>query len=192
MHRQTLRELTVFGLLLAIGVLGRWAQPTWNFTPLAAVTVLGGYYFRGWLPALLLPVGILAVSDLVLPAHDSLAVQLAVHGMMVVPLLLGRGMRQRSSQASAWQRVAGWTLCGLVPATAFYLVTNFAVWAWQSDYPSSWAGLLACYTAGLPFYRAMLSGDVIYLTLLVGCLAAAQAGSKVPARRRNHSDGVVG
>ena len=38
MNRDTWRELAVFGLLLALGVIGRWAQPTWNFTPLAAVT----------------------------------------------------------------------------------------------------------------------------------------------------------
>ena len=174
MNRTTLRELTVFSLLLTLGVLGRWAEPTWNFTPLAAVTILGGYYFRQLLPAVLLPVGVLAVSDLVLPAHDSWPVQVSVHLMMIVPLWLGR--RVRGSEG--WQRVAGWTLCGALPATAFYLVTNFAVWAFKSDYPSSLSGLLACYTAGIPFYRMMIAGDVVYLTLLVGCLAMAQALSR--------------
>ena len=56
MNRETLRDLTIFALLLAFGVLGRWAQPAWNFTPLAAVTALGAFYFRSWLPAVLLPV----------------------------------------------------------------------------------------------------------------------------------------
>ena len=37
-NRDSLRELTVFALLLAIGVLGRWYELAWNFTPLAAVT----------------------------------------------------------------------------------------------------------------------------------------------------------
>ena len=122
MNRQTLRELAVFGLLLAIGVLGRWVQPDWNFTPLAAVTVIGGYYFRNLLPAVLLPVSILAVSDLALPAHDSWGVQLSVHLMMLVPLALGRFTRG----AEGWQAAGRWALCGLVPATAFYVVTNFA------------------------------------------------------------------
>ena len=97
MNRTTPRELTVFSLLLAIGVLGRWAEPTWNFTPLAAVTVLGGYYFRQLLPAILLPVGILAISDLLLPAHDNLTVQLSVHLMMIGTLWLGRHLREVES-----------------------------------------------------------------------------------------------
>ncbi|MCG8450823.1 MAG: hypothetical protein MI725_14740 [Pirellulales bacterium] len=171
MNRETLRELSVFGLLLAIGVLGRWAQPTWNCTPLAAVTVLGGYYFRPLLPALLLPVGVLAVSDLVLPTHDSWPVQISVHLIMILPLWLGRQVRG----CQGWRRMVGWTLCGIAPATAFYLVTNFAVWAFKSDYPSTLSGLLACYTAGIPFYRTMIAGGVLDLTLLAGCLAIAQA-----------------
>lgn len=170
MKRETVQELVVFGLLLAIGVAGRWAQPTWNFTPLAAVTVLGGYYFRQLMPALLLPVGVLALSDILLPSHDSFAVQLAVHLMMIVPLLIGRKVRE----SQGWQRKAFWAMGGVVPATAFYLVTNFAVWAFKSDYPSTLAGLVSCYTAGIPFYRMMLTGDIVYLTLLVSCLALSK------------------
>jgi hypothetical protein len=166
-----LRELALFALLLAIGVVGRLAAPTWNFTPLAAVTVVGGFYFRNALVALLLPVSVLAVSDLMLPAHDSLPVMFSVHAMMIVPLLLGRLARR----TGGWQQVASWGLCGVVPATAFYLVTNFAVWAFKSNYEPTLAGLAACYTAGLPFYRAMLAGDLFYLGLLLACFAAARA-----------------
>lgn len=43
MNRTSNRELLVFALLLAFGVVGRWAQPQWNFTPLTAVTAMGAY-----------------------------------------------------------------------------------------------------------------------------------------------------
>jgi len=173
MNRDTLRELAVFALLLAIGVLGRWAQPTWNFTPVMAVTVLGGYYFRQNIAALLLPVGILAVSDVLLPTHDSWAVLISVHLMMIVPLMLGRMTRNTEGVKNA----VCWAMCGVVPATAFFLVTNFAVWAFKSTYEQSLAGLMTCYGAGIPFYKAMLAGDLFYLTLLVSCLAIARATS---------------
>jgi len=178
MNRNTLRDLAVFGLLLAIGVLGRWAQPTWNFTPLAAVTVLGGFYFRQAMPAVLLPIGILAVSDLMLPLHDNWPVMISVHLMMIVPLLLGRSAR--NSQGLRRGVMLG--LAGFVPATAFFLVTNFAVWMFRSTYDATFDGLLACYAAGLPFYRWMLAGDVFYLAVLLGCLAVA--GATVPAARK--------
>jgi hypothetical protein len=154
---------------LAIGVVGRWLQPDWNFTPLAAVTVMGGYYFRQWLPAVLLPVGILAVSDLLLPAHNSLVVLVSVHVMMLVPLVLGRGFRH----AQGWVRPAGLALCGVIPATAFFVATNFAVWTSTSYYAKTWSGLMECYAAGVPFYRAMLAGDLLYLGILAACLATA-------------------
>ncbi len=176
MSRPTIRDLSIFALLLAIGVVGRWAAPTWNFTPLAAVTALGGFYFRRPLVAMLLPVSVLVVSDLFLSRHDSMPVMIAVHGMMLVPLLLGRMARRQQG----WHRTAYWGLCGVVPATAFFIVTNFAVWAFKSTYETSLAGLAACYTAGLPFYRAMLAGDLFYLGVLLACFAAASATAPRP------------
>jgi hypothetical protein len=187
MNRESLRELFVFSLLLAFGVIGRWAEPAWNFTPLTAVTALGAFYFRGWLPAILLPSAVLAVSDLFLPAHDSLPVQISVHAMAIMPLLLGRAARS----AEGWRRVACWGMCGFVPATVFFLATNFAVWASKSMYAPTLAGLMDCYVRGLPFYRTMLAGDVCYVSLMTACLAAAHmleprlAGERVPAPERN-------
>ena len=180
MNRVLLRELTVFGLLLAFGVLGRWAQPDWNFTPLAAISVLGGYYFRSLLPAVLLPVGTLAVSDMILPAHDNWIILLSVHLMMVLPLALGRSARN----AEGWQAAWRWGMCGVVPATAFFVVTNFAVWAFTNHYEKTLAGLFRCYYFAIPFFRTMLAGDIFYLVVLGSCLAIARMASQVPATQR--------
>jgi hypothetical protein len=65
-------------------------------------------------------------------------------------------------------------MCGFVPATAFFVVTNFAVWASKSLYAPTWAGLLDSYVHGLPFYRTMLAGDICFLSLITACMAAAQ------------------
>ena len=170
MNQASRRELLIFALLLAFGVLGRWAQPAWNFTPLAAVTAMGAYYFRNWLPAVLLPVCLLVISDVLLVPHDNWAALLAVHAMAVVPLVLGRMARG----ADGWRRAACWGMCGFVPATAFFLVTNFAVWAGRSLYAPTLAGLAECYVRGLPFYRWMLAGDVCYVGLMAACVVAAE------------------
>ncbi|HEX6962692.1 MAG TPA: DUF6580 family putative transport protein [Lacipirellula sp.] len=170
MNRDTLRDLLVFSLLLAIGVAGRWADHAWNFTPLTAVTALGALYFRNLLPAVLLPSAILAVSDVFLPSHDSWIVQLSVHAMAIIPLALGRAARK----TDGWRRATYWGLCGVVPATAFFAVTNFAVWTAKSSYAPTLAGLIECYVRGLPFYRTMLAGDICFLSLMTACVAAAQ------------------
>jgi hypothetical protein len=119
---------------------------------------------------MLLPSAVLAMSDLLLPSHDSWPVQVSVHAMAIIPLALGRAARG----ADGWRRAAFWGMCGFVPATAFFLVTNFVVWQFKSLYAPTLAGLIDCYVQALPFYRTMLAGDVCFLSLMTACLATAQ------------------
>ncbi len=182
-RQQSVQDLLVFALLVAIGVAGRWGQPEWCFTPTAAAAIFAGYYFSRVAIALLVPLAILAISDLLLPAHDNFPVMFATYAVMTVPVWLGRMMAgSHRGWSSAWR----WAVCGLVPATLFWLVSNFAVWAFQSDYQKTLAGLTECYWAAVPFFRWMLAGDLFYLSILLGCLALAGLGTRearpVPVR----------
>lgn len=175
-HRQqTVQDLLVFALLVAIGVAGRWAQPEWCFTPTAACAIFAGYYFSRVAVAVMVPLAILAISDLILPAHDNLAVMLTTYAVMSIPVWFGRML---TGAQRGWSSFWRWAVCGFVPATLFWLVTNFAVWAFQSDYPKTYAGLMQCYWAAVPFYRWMLAGDAFHLAILFGCLALAGLGSR--------------
>jgi hypothetical protein len=170
-HRQTLLDGLVFTLLVAIGVAGRLGQPDWDFTPIAAAAVFAGFYFSRAFVAALVPLAILVVSDLWLPAYDNLPVLAVKYGAMTLPVLFGRSLAgRRLGWATAWR----WGVCGFAPAVLFFVLTNFAVWAFQSDYPKTLDGLGQCYLAGVPFFRAMLAGDLVYLAVLFGCWAAAQ------------------
>lgn len=179
-HRN-LQDMLVFGLLIAIGVVGRWGQPQWCFTPTAAAALFAGMYFSRWAIAAMVPISILAVSDLFLPAYDSIPVMIATYAVMVLPIYLGRLQRCEQSRRQA---AARWLLFGLVPATLFYIVTNLAVWACYSSYPKTLAGLAECYWAAVPFFRWMLAGDLFYLAALLACAAIAAAPRRVqPARQ---------
>ena len=179
MRRDSIQQIFVFCLLIAIGVAGRWGQPQWSVTPLAAASLFAGYYFTQRLVSLLVPVVILTISNFALPQYDSLPVMATVYLAMAVPVLLG-GLLRRFQTWSALA-VAG-PLAALVPSTAFYLLTNFAVWAFENHYPHTLAGLAQCYAAGIPFYRWMAAGDVVYTAILFGCYAAARLTS-------GHEDG---
>jgi hypothetical protein len=171
-RQQNIQDLLVFALLVAIGVAGRWGQPQWCVTPTAAAAIFAGLYFSRLAIAVMVPVSILAISDLLLPAYDSIPVMIATYAVMIVPVWFGRLQR---SQQSRWKAAVRWCLFGLLPATLFYVITNFAVWAFQSDYEKSLAGLGKCYLAAVPFYRWMLVGDLCYLAVLLGCLLLAGA-----------------
>jgi hypothetical protein len=168
--QETIRDLTVFVLLVAIGVAGRWGQPDWEFTPVAATAVFAGWYFRRAAVATLVPITILAISDRLLPAYNSVWVLAVKYAVMALPVVFGRWlMRGGRGGGAVWR----WGICGLAPATIFFLTTNLAVWAFESDYARTLAGLYQCYAAAVPFFRTMLAGDLFYLTVLFGCAAIA-------------------
>ena len=131
--------------------------------------------------AALVPIAILAVSDLLLPAYNSLLVMLATYAVMAVPVWFGRMLR---GEHRGWRLAGRYLLCGLVPATLFFVVSNFAVWAFQSDYEKSLAGLAQCYAAAVPFYRWMLAGDLFYMAVFFACWSLAgvtsTASNRVP------------
>jgi hypothetical protein len=53
----------------------------------------------------------------------------------------------------------------------FFLLTNLGVWMSSPSYPPTWEGLMACYTAAIPFFQNTIAGDLFYVTLLFGSYA---------------------
>jgi hypothetical protein len=175
--KKLLEDVLVFFLLVAIGVVGRWGQPDWCITPTAAVAIFAGFFFRRFEAAVFVPLAVMAVSDLALPAYNNQGVMVTVHLALMLPVLLGLLFKTQSSKLVTSLKLA---VCGVVPATLFFLLSNWAVWQFQSDYEPTLAGLGACYAAALPFYRAMLAGDFFYMAVIFGCYAVAMTYLRRP------------
>ncbi|MEY4763266.1 MAG: hypothetical protein RLZZ200_3123 [Pseudomonadota bacterium] len=138
-----------------------------NVTPLTALALFGGAFFADRRLAFALPLAALALSDLALGAlagwkpmvvEAHLEVQYLAFALVVLSGFLLRG-------SPSLGRLAGGTLLG---STIFFVVSNFGVWAFGSMYPHSGEGLVACYVAGIPFFRNALLGDFGYAALLFG------------------------
>ena len=50
----------------------------------------------------------------------------------------------------------------------FFLVSNFGSWLSTGLYPKTFAGLMSCYAAGIPFFGGTLAGDLFYVAVLFG------------------------
>lgn len=51
----------------------------------------------------------------------------------------------------------------LASSVSFFLVSNFSSWiSWADMYPRTWNGLMMAYTAGLPFFRRSVEGDLLF------------------------------
>lgn len=185
MKRQFQLEAALFLVLVAFGVFGRWWQPQWNVTPTAALALFAGYIFTHRRTAILVPLAILAISNLLLESYNHAGEMLAVYGSFLIPVAFSGLLRPRLTAL----RLFG---CTVVPSVTFFLITNFAVWSYRRGdaYADSFAGLLDCYTAGLPFFRWMLMGDLCFAAMIFGAyslgastLFLRRAPARVPRDR---------
>jgi hypothetical protein len=152
-------------LWIAMVVLGAGARllpHPWNFTPLMTIALFAGSKAQKASTGVLATLFALVLSDAVLGFYPGFW---WVYGAALIPVLLGRLIRNRRGAGA----IAG---AALASSLAFFLTTNFMVWATSRLYPHTAAGLSACYVAGLPFYRNQLLGDAFYMVAIFGAYAA--------------------
>jgi hypothetical protein len=182
-HRPPFATLCgVWFVLVAVSVAGRLWQPAYNVTPLAGAAIAAGAMFPNPFVAVTVPLVALSISNLALPAYGtsagSLAMAAVVYAAFAWPVLLGGFVRNGRLLS-----IAGGALAS---SLMFFLSTNFAHWCLSNDYPHTLAGLLACYTAGLPFYRWMPVGDVAWSLAFMGGLTAFGALASAPRLISSH------
>jgi hypothetical protein len=151
-------------IMIAIAAALRIAPHPWNFTPIGAMALFSGAILKDRRLAFIVPLLALIVGDIFVGFHKLMPV---VYASFLISVAIGFWLRNRRTVG----RIAAATLLG---AVQFFLVTNFAVWAFGLSYPRSTAGLAACYAAGIPFFWNTLAGDAVYAGLLFGSFALAE------------------
>lgn len=153
------RTLVLFGILL-FAALMRFLPTPPNFAPIAAMAMFGGAYFADKRLALLLPVAVMLLTDMVLGFHSLMwVVYLSFAAMVGIGVLVGR-------QISFLNVTAG----ALSGSILFFVTTNLAVWATGAGiyYPLTGEGLLLCFTAALPFFHNTIAGDLLFTGVFFG------------------------
>jgi len=110
--------------------------------------------------AIVVPLAAVALSNLALPLDDW-RVSLVVYGAVALPAILG-------ILARPWRGPLPVIAATVANSLVFFVVTNFAVWAFNGLYPRTLAGLTQCYTAALPFLDRTVLGDLFWVTALFG------------------------
>lgn len=161
--------LIVLAVLTRLG-LNLLPHPPHNFSPIAAMGLFGAAYFSRQALTLAVPFIALFLSDLVLnnviysqyytgfTLITSWWIYAAFGTVMLMGWLL---LRQKVTPL----RVIS---ASLFASAIFFLVTNFSVWLEGTMYPKTSAGLMACYTAALPFLKNTVWGDLFFSAALFG------------------------
>ena len=142
-----------------------------NFAPIGAMALFGGAYLNKK-TAFLLPLAAMALSDFFI-GFDSITSRLTVYGSFALIVLIGFWLRRERSVGKV-------VLASITASVLFFIITNFGVWLAGSIYPKTLEGLVACYSAAIPFFRNTMAGDLFYSGVFFGSfeLVKAWAGQK--------------
>jgi len=169
-------------IFVLVAVAFRFLPHPLAFTPVgASLLFFGARGTRRWIWA---PLALLAASDVVLTtlvyrypfSWDHFVTWAWYAGM----LLLGTTLKQNGR---AW-RILGAALAGSV---SFFVISNFAVWAAWGMYPRTFAGLMTCYDAGLPYFRRGAEGDVLFTCVMFATPVLLNALAQRRQRSGDHT-----
>ncbi|MEL6718745.1 MAG: DUF6580 family putative transport protein [Bacteroidota bacterium] len=145
-----------------------------NFSPIGAIALFGAAYFGKRYLAFLIPLAAMWMSDLLInnviyprmfPEYYDGAfawgVSWWVYGAFTLTVIAGFFMLRKVS----FKNVA---LASVITAIAFFLITNFGVWAGGAMYPKTMSGLMLCYGAAIPFFWNTLLSNLIFAAALFG------------------------
>tara|TARA_B100001996_G_scaffold376501_1_gene357818 strand:+ start:816 stop:1376 length:561 start_codon:yes stop_codon:yes gene_type:complete len=160
----------VLGLIL-IAAFSRIIPHYPNFTPLCAIALFGGKYFRNRYLAFLVPIVALWFSDLIInnfilsQYFDGFTLFYSgfqwQYGSFLFIALLGR----KTLKNFSFLKLIGVSISS---SLLFFIISNFGVWISSSFYSKDIMGLIACYISAIPFYFGTLSGSVFYSFFLFG------------------------
>jgi hypothetical protein len=125
-----------------------------NFTPVLGLCLFSGFLAQGRSFSLFIPLGALLLSDFMLGFYPGWG-----FNYVALTLILFSGIFMQKEMTS----FLGF---GLLAGVVFFLVSNLGVWATSQMYPKTWEGLIHCYTMGIPFFRATLSGTLGSMVVL--------------------------
>jgi hypothetical protein len=163
--------------LIVLAVLARLLPHATNFTPIGAIALFCAAYIPKKKWALITPLAALWISDLLLnnlvyaEYYEGFAWFtsgfLYIFGAIAMIAVLGYYLLKKVTLP----RVLG---SAFGAAVLFFIISNFGVWVSGTLYPMSLEGLIACYTAAIPFFHYTLAGNVVYSVALFGAYEYAK------------------
>jgi hypothetical protein len=159
-------KIVFFGLVMVFSFFARLLPHAPNFAPIGALAVLAGTY----LPkkyALLLPLVLMLATDYFIGFYN-IKIMLSVYLSFMLYVLLGNALGKD-------KKIGKLSLSAFLGALLFFLITNFAVWAFSPWYSKDLSGLLLSYTLALPFFKNTLLGDLFYTATFFLVFAASSA-----------------
>jgi len=191
MKKSALNITLIVLFLIACSLYRVWDGRPWGFTPVIAIAIFAGAFFRDKKWAFLVPLSVMLLSDAVYQIlyvngmseiqgfykgqalNYALIISTVFIGMLIRRIQFGRIL-----------------LASVAAPVSYFLLSNFAYWAGagtdittQLPLTRNWAGLVQSNVQALPFFRGLIEGTAVFsvaffavYALLVKKQAVSEAG----------------
>ncbi len=144
-------------LIIILAACTRLAPHPVNFTPVLAIGLFSGFYFKNRLFSLAVPLLVMIVSDFFIGYYlISLWVYAAITCIALLAWYINRYIGKKYLILSSF-----------LSSILFFIVSNFGVWT-LGAYGYSFEGLVSCYTMAIPFFFNTLASTFIYTLIFFG------------------------
>ena len=151
MNFNNYKEISLVVLILILAFSRLIPHPP-NFTPLLGMAVFAGAMFDRKVLAFIVPLAAMVLSDLFIGFHSGMTI---IYLAIAVNVCLGFLLLSKFNYIkSFFVLISG--------SFAFYIITNFAVWAGSTSYDQNINGLISCYIMALPFLQNTLLSTILY------------------------------
>jgi len=126
-----------------------------NFTPILAVGIFSGFYFRNFLLGLSIVIFSMFLGDLYLGFHGTM---LFTYISLAIAVVLGLFIKHFKFTEILFS--------GLVSSVCFFIITNFGAWLILDMYEKNLTGLMNSYILAIPFFHNTLLSTFLYLIVI--------------------------
>ena len=127
----------------------------WNFSPMIAVGVFSGFYFRQFYLSVFVVIVSMFIGDLFLGFHN---LMFFTYIALAVAVLIGFYLKHFKFTEILYS--------GLASSVSFFIITNFGAWLTHGEmYAKNSSGLIQSYVMGIPFFHNTLISTFLYLLL---------------------------
>ena len=127
----------------------------WNFTPILAVGIFSGFYFRNFVLSFFIVIFSMFLSDIIIGFHNTMFfTYISLCGAIALGLYIKK------------LKFIEIVFSSLFASIVFFIVTNLGAWLTLDMYEKNISGLMNSYILAIPFFHNTLASTLIYLFIL--------------------------
>ena len=127
----------------------------WNFTPVLAIGIFSGFYFKNLYLGLFIIIFSMFIGDLYLGFHSTM---FFTYISLIAAVVIGCLIKHF--------KLSEILLGGLASSIIFFIITNFGAWLTLEMYEKNLTGLFQSYVMAIPFFHNTLISTLLYLVVL--------------------------